>query len=301
MPASGMHADEVHTDVSLVRRLLATQFPDWADLPIERVPSAGTDNAIYRLGHDKAVRLPRVGWATGQVEREHRWLPRLARQLPLAIPEPLAMGVPAEGYPWRWSVYRWLEGENATADRLADQRQAATDLAEFIAALQRIDATGGPLAGVERSRGVPLAARDAETRAAIAALQGVLDTDAVTAEWAAALRAQVWPGPGVWLHGDLNEGNLLAQHGRLSAVIDFGTMAVGDPACDVMVAWTLLTAESRDVFRSALPVDDATWTRGRGWALSWALIVLPYYRHTNPALCRIAEYAIGEILNRRTT
>jgi aminoglycoside phosphotransferase (APT) family kinase protein len=290
-----MHADEVAIDAPLVRRLLAAQFPEWAELPIERVPSAGTDNAIYRLGGDMTVRLPRIGLATGQVEREHRWLPKLAPHLPLAIPTPLAMGVPAEGYPWHWSVYRWLEGENATADRL-DLRKAATDLADFITALQRIDPTGGPLAGVERSRGVPLAARDTETRAAIAALQDVLDMDAVTSRWEAALRASVWRGPGVWLHGDLNEGNLLARHGRLSAVIDFGAMAVGDPACDLMVAWTLLTPKTRAVFRAAVPVKDATWARGRGWALSWALIVIPYYRHTNPALCRVAERTIDEVL-----
>jgi aminoglycoside phosphotransferase (APT) family kinase protein len=291
-----MHADEVATDGSLVRRLLVAQFPDWADLSVERVPSAGTDNAIYRLGDEMAVRLPRVAWATGQVEREHRWLPRLAPHLPLAIPTPLAMGLPAEGYPWNWSVYRWLEGENATRERLNDLGQAATDLAQFIAALQQIDPTGGPRAGVESSRGVPLAARDAPTRAAIAALHGVLDTDAVTAQWEAALSAPVWRGRGVWVHGDLNEGNLLARHGRLSAVIDFGAMGVGDPACELMVAWTLLNAGARDVFRAALPFDDATWVRGRGWALSWGLIVLPYYEHTNPGLCRIAEHTIGEVL-----
>jgi aminoglycoside phosphotransferase (APT) family kinase protein len=291
-----VHADEVATDAALVRRLLAAQFPDWADLPIERVPSAGTDNAIYRLGNDMAVRLPRVESAIGQVEMEHRWLPRLAPHLTLAIPTPLAIGMPGEGYPWRWSVYRWLEGENATHDRIADLRQAAIDLARFITALQRIDPTGGPRAGEERTRGVPLAARDAQTRVAIDAMHGALDTSAVTARWEAALRAPVWPGPGVWLHGDLNSGNLLAQNGRLSAVIDFGAMAVGDPACDLMVAWTLLDTEARGVFRAALPFDDATWARGRGWALSWALIVLPYYQGTNPALCGIARYAIDEVL-----
>ena len=289
-----MHADEFATDASLVRRLLDAQFAQWADLPIERVSSAGTDNAIYRLGDDMAVRLPRTKWATGQVERERRWLPRLAPHLPLAIPTQLAMGVAAEGYPWKWAVYRWLDGDNATHDRIADLGQAATDLARFIAALQRIDPTGGPREG--RSRGVPLAERDGPTRDAIAALHGVLDTEAVTFQWEEALRAPVWPGPDVWLHGDLNEGNLLARDGRLSAVIDFGTMAVGDPACDLMVAWTLLTAETRELFRAALPFDDATWVRGRGWALSWALIVLPYYKDTNLALCRIAEHTIGEVV-----
>lgn len=292
-----MHADELAIDVSLVSRLLAAQFPKWAHLPIEPVQSAGTDNAIYRLGDDMAVRLPRIGWATGQVEKEHRWLPRLAPHLPLAIPVPLAKGIPAEGYPWHWSVCRWLEGENATIDRIADLRQAATDLAQFVAALQRVDPTDGPPPGEHNSfRGLPLATRGAPTRTAIDSLHGTLDTDAVTAAWDAALEAPASPGPGVWLHGDLNAGNLLAQHGRLSAVIDFGCLGVGDPACDLMVAWTLLTAETRDVFRAALLVDDATWARGRGWALSVALIILPYYQNTNPVLCGIARYAIDEVL-----
>jgi len=161
-----MHADEVDIDVSLVSRLLGAQFPQWADLPLEPVQSAGTDNAIYRLGDDMAVRLPRIDWAVGQVETEHRCLPRLAQHLPLAVPVPLANGKPGEGYPWHWSVHRWLEGENATVARIADLGQAATDLARFAAALQQIDPTGGPLA----SRGVPLAMRDEPTREAIEAL-----------------------------------------------------------------------------------------------------------------------------------
>jgi len=292
MPSDKMHADEVDTDVSLVCRLLAAQFPHWADLPIEPVQSAGTDNAIYRLGDDMAVRLPRIHWATGQVEKEHRWLPRLAPHLPLAIPVPLAKGKPAEGYPWDWSVCRWLEGENATLERIADLRQAATDLAEFVAALQRIDATNGPPAG----RGVPLAMRDAETRTAIADLHGMLDTDAATAAWEAALEAPAWDRAPVWFHGDLLPGNLLFERGRLSAVIDFGCLGVGDPACDAMVAWTLFSAETRGVFRAALPVDDATWSRGRGWALSVGLIALPYYKDTNPVLAGIAQNAIDEVL-----
>jgi aminoglycoside phosphotransferase (APT) family kinase protein len=293
-----MHADEVDTDASLVRRLLAAQFPRWANLPIAPVPSAGTDNALYRISADMVVRLPRIHWAVGQVEKEQEWLPRLAPLLPLAIPVPLAMGTPAEGYPWHWSVYRWLEGENAIIERLADPHQAATDLAQFIAALQRIDPTGGPPPGPHNSgRGVPLAMRDAPTRAAITSLQGgALDTDAATAAWDAALQAPVWDGPPVWIHGDLQSGNLLCVQGRLSAVIDFGCLGVGDPACDLIVAWNLLGPETRDVFRAALPVDDATWARGRGWALSVGLIALPYYQSTNPVLAGIARRAIEEVL-----
>ena len=147
MSTSKMHADEVETDVFLVRQLLAEQFPHWAELPIQPVLSAGTDNAIYRLGDNMAVRLPRIHWATGQVEKEHHWLPRLAPLLPLAIPVPLAMGSPGAGYPWHWSVCQWLEGENATIERIADPRQAAQKLAQFITALQGIDPTGGPPPG----------------------------------------------------------------------------------------------------------------------------------------------------------
>ena len=292
-----MHADEVDTDVSLVGRLLATQFPQWADLPIEPVASAGTDNAIYRLGEDMAVRLPRRPGATEQVEKEHRWLPILAPLLPLAVPLPLAKGIPAEGYPWHWSVVRWLEGENATMERIADLGEAATALAQFVAALQRIDPTGGPPPGQHNFfRGVPLAMRDMYTREAIAALHGLLDTDAVTAAWEVALQAPKWDRAPVWIHGDLSAGNLLAVQGRLSAVIDFGCLGVGDPACDLMIAWGLFSGETRDVFRAALSVDDATWARGRGWALSQALIFTPYYLDTNPVGVGSARRTIDEVL-----
>lgn len=297
MCARRMHAAEVDTDVSLVGRLLAAQFPQWADLPIEPVHSAGTDNAMYRLGDDMAVRLPRIGWATGQVEKEHLWLPRLAPHLPIAIPVPLAKGKPAEGYPWDWSVCRWLEGENATIARITDLRRAANHLAQFVAALHRIDPTGGPLPGAHNfGRGLPLGMRDVDTRAAIASLGGMLDTDAVTAAWDSALQAPAWEGPPVWIHGDLASGNLLIERGRLSAVIDFGGLGVGDPACDLIVAWDLFSGESRDAFRAALVVDDATWARGRGWALSVALIFIPYYMDTNPVGVEGARRTIDEVM-----
>ena len=273
----------------------------WADLPVKPVASAGTDNALYRLGDDKVVRLPRIHWAVGQVEKEHKWLPKLAPHLPLAIPVPLARGGPGGSYPWDWSIYRWLDGENAALERMSDPCQVAQDLAGFIAAMQRIDATNGPTPSVHNSgRGVPLATRDEQTRIAIDALRDMididLDTDAITAAWETALRAPVWTGPPVWLHGDLQSGNLLALHGRLSAVIDFGCLGVGDPACDIMTAWIYLSAETRDLFRSLLQVDDATWARGRGWALSMGLIALPYYHETNPVLANIARRGIDEVL-----
>jgi aminoglycoside phosphotransferase (APT) family kinase protein len=293
-----MHADEVDIDAGLVGRLLASQFPAWADLPVEPVPFFGTDNAIYRLGSDMAVRLPRRQKNTEQLKKERRWLPRLAPLLPLAIPVPLAIGQPAEGYPCEWSIYRWLEGETATIERIADLAQAATDLATFVSALQRVDPADGPLPGEHNSfRGVRLATRDESTRAAIASLGAAIDAGAVTAAWEVALSVPEWKRAPVWIHGDLDSRNLLVENGRLSAVIDFGCLGVGDPACDVMVAWKVLSAETRDVFRTALSVDESTWARGRGWALSQALMALSYYTlETNPVLVREAQRWMAEVL-----
>ena len=297
MAGGRMHDDEVLTDADLVRRLLRSQFPEWAGLPVRRVESAGTDNALYRLGEDLVVRMPRVESALGQAEKERRWLPRLAPHLPLAIPTPIARGEPGEGYPWGWSVYGWLEGENATIDRITDRRLLAADLARFIAALQEIDSTGGPLAGSHNFyRGVPLAMRDKPTRKALASCGGLIDTEAALAAWEASLHVPLWEDAPVWVHGDIQSGNLLAVDGQLSAVIDFGGLGVGDPAVDLIVAWNLLSADARPILREALDIDDATWLRGRGWALSVSLIALPYYQTTNPTLAGISRYAIGEVL-----
>jgi aminoglycoside phosphotransferase (APT) family kinase protein len=292
-----MHADELDIDEALVGRLIAGQFPQWARLPVRRVPSSGTDNAIFRLGDALAVRLPRIHWAVDQVAKEQQWLPRFAPRLPLAVPVPLARGEPAEGYPHDWSVVPWLAGDNATAGRLPDLRRAAADLARFLLALRRLETTGGPPpADPTTGRGVPLAARDDYTRSAVAGLGGLVDGAAVTTAWEAALAAPAWDGPPVWIHGDLQPGNLLADRGRLSAVIDWGSLGLGDPACDLIIAWTLFSGESRAAFRAALDVDDATWARGRGWALSIALVALPYYLETNPAITAASRQAIASVL-----
>ena len=287
-----MHVGEVDTDAGLVRRLLAGQFPQWADLAIERVRSAGTDNALYRLGDELVARLPRIHWAVGGVDKDLRWLPMLAPLLPAAIPVPLAKGAPAEGYPWEWGVYPWLDGENPRVGGIADAESLARDTARFVDALHRVELEGGPPAG----RGVPLALRDEPTRTAIGDLEGMVATDAVTAAWDDALSVAPWNGPPVWVHGDLAGGNLLLRSGKLAAVIDWGGLGVGDPACDLIVAWNLLPARARSVFRAEVGVDDATWARGRGWALSVALIQLPYYRETNPALAANARHVIREVL-----
>jgi aminoglycoside phosphotransferase (APT) family kinase protein len=296
MSAGKMHNDEVSTDVALVRRLLAKQFPRWASLAIRPVASAGTDNALYRLGTDMVVRMPRVHSAIGQVDKEQQWLPKLAPYLPLAIPVPLAKGEPCERYPYRWSIYNWLEGERATPNHIADSRQAAIDLAQFINALEWIDTAGGPPPGLHNFyRGEPLAMRDEATRAAISSLREKYDVKAMTAMWDTAIAAPPWKTTPVWLHGDLHVENLLAVRGRLSAVIDFGGLGVGDPACDVMTAWLYLSAETRGVFRDTLAVDDATWIRARGWALTFSVTALPYYWVTNSVLADISKHAIDEI------
>lgn len=297
MPTDKMHADEVDIDIPLVNLLLTTQFPEWTNLPIRCIQSAGTDNAIYRLGDDMAVRLPRHPRAMKSIDKECQWLPKLAPHLPLPIPVPLAKGLPGEGYPFCWSICQWLDGENATRERIANLNQMATDLADFIMALQQINPSGGPIPDSHNFyRGVPLATRDTHTRAAIKSLDGAIDTSSATAVWEIALNATVYDRSPVWIHGDLQSGNLLVQEGRLSGVIDFGGLGVGDPACDLMVAWNLLDAESRAVFRRALSVDDATWARGRGWALSVALIALPYYQNTNPVFASTSRYTIAEVL-----
>ena len=284
-----MHVDEVDTDPALVRRLVAAQFPGWAELPIEPVRFFGTDNAIYRLGTELAVRLPRREKNVETLEKELRWLPELAPLLPLPIPEPVAAGQPGAGYPFAWAVFSWLDGE-AVEPPLADP----AELIGFIAALQRIDPEGGPGPGSHNAfRGEPLARRDAPVRAALETLQ----VDGAGAIWEEALAARVWTGPPVWIHGDLDARNVLVTDGRLSGVIDFGCLGVGDPACDVMAAWKLLTADGRETLREALAVDEATWIRARGWAVSQALVALAYYTdENNPVLVREARRWLGEVL-----
>ena len=293
VPTSKMHADELHTDEALVRRLLAAQFPQWAELPIEVLPAGGTDNAIYRLGDELSVRLPRRrDWATGSLDKEFEWLPKLAPLVPLSVPTPVARGAPGEGYPHEWAVYNWLDGENATSVQL-DLPRAAVDLAELLAALRRIDPSGGP---PPSGRGGPLRPRDGATRAGIAALADAIDATAVTAAWEVALAAPDWDRPPVWIHGDLDARNLLVRDGQITGVVDWGAVCVGDPACDVKVAWAVLDAKTRPVFRDLLEIDGATWARGRGWALSQALIALPYYLYTYPVIVQEAWRWLAEAL-----
>ncbi len=289
-----MHDGEIDIDLPLVARLVAAQFPRWAELPLQPVEPAGTDNAIFRLGDTMAVRLPRIHWAIDQPAKEREWLPVLAPHLSLAIPTPLALGEPADGYPWHWSVCTWLPGDIATPDHLGSPREVADDLARFVRELETIDTDGGP---APAGRGEPLATRDGATREAIAKLGDAIDTNRVEDIWEAALGAPLWSRPPVWLHGDLDARNLLATDGRLSGVLDFGALAVGDPAADVMVAWKMFGANDRASFRSLLDIDDATWLRAQGWVLSQALMILSYYTlETNRILVLEAQRWMHAVL-----
>jgi aminoglycoside phosphotransferase (APT) family kinase protein len=288
-----MHADELVTDDALVRRLLAAQFPSWAELPIEALPAGGTDNAIYRLGEELSVRLPRRReWAPGSLDKEFEWLPKLARFLPLSVPTPVARGTPGEGYPHQWAVYDWLDGEDATSAPF-DLPRAAVDLGELLAALRRIDPAGGP---PPSGRGGPLRPHDLAMRARIAALGDSIDAHAATDAWEHALAAPDWHGPPVWIHGDLDARNLLVRDGLITGVLDWACLCIGDPACDVKVAWAVLDAETRPIFRELLEVDDATWARARGWALSQAIGALEYYQHTYPVIVQEARRWLAEAL-----
>ena len=268
-------------DAGLVRRLVAAQFPQWAELPVRPVELDGWDNRTYRLGEDLTVRLPTDAAYVPAVTKEDTWLPRLAPHLPLPVPEPLALGVPGEGYPFPWSVRRWLPGASATPGRLGDLDRFATDLAGFLRALWSIDPAGGPPAGDHSfHRGADPAYYDDETRHCLEITEGSvsgidtgIDTGRATRVWEAALEAR-FDGEPRWFHGDVSVGNLLVQDGRLTSVIDFGTSGVGDPACDLVIAWTFLDGGARTTFRHATGLDAGTWARARGWALWKSLLGL---------------------------
>ncbi|MBC8093656.1 MAG: aminoglycoside phosphotransferase family protein [Pseudonocardia sp.] len=258
----------------LIRQLLSEQFPQWAQLPIRPVDRPGWDNITMRLGDTMSVRLPSAEMYSSQVEKEHRWLPELREHLPVDIPRPLAQGEPGPHFPRPWSVYEWLPGHQATVERVPDPVTLAEDLTGFLNALYSIDATGGPEAGPHSFyRGASPSHWDESARTAIDALAGVIDAPQALEVWETAVNSN-WTGAPVWYHGDMSAGNLLVHDGKLSAVIDFGTCGVGDPACDLVIAWSFFHGTSRETFRRGLALDDATWARARGWMLWKAAVTL---------------------------
>ncbi|MGV1986853.1 aminoglycoside phosphotransferase family protein [Agrobacterium sp. 22-221-1] len=288
--------DRIVVSTEQVRALVDSQFPQWAGLNIRPVELSGWDNRSFRLGDDMLIRMPSAARYVAQVEKEHRWLPALAPLLPFPIPAPLALGQPGQGYPFRWSVYRWLEGEPLARDLdRVDLSTIAIDVAAFLRALHGVDASDGPPAGAHNfHRGGSLSVYDGEAKASAVRLADEVDQVLAMEIWQLALSSH-WRKQGVWVHGDIAEGNLLVKDGRLSAVIDFGSSGVGDPSSDLILAWNVLDAESRAVFRRALELDEATWQRGRGWALWKALIVLDAERGRNDKMAEWSRRTIREV------
>lgn len=288
-----MHENELEIDEALVRVLLQEQCPQWADLHLQRVKSSGTDNALFRLGDDYVVRLPRIGWAVDGINKEYEWVPRLARCLKMPVSEPVFKGGPNEQYSSAWMITKWNDGHNPDFEKEDEYEVLAKDMAGFLNELHGIKLAGGPAS----RRGVPLNQLDEQTMKAIGELEGEIGIPAITSLWEQLSNIPSWDKESVWVHGDFLPGNILVQNNRLSAVIDFSDVGIGDPACDLVIAWSLLNANSRDAFKQHLQgIDENTWQRGRGWALSIALIMLPYYKYTNPVLARLARRIIANVL-----
>ncbi|HEX5598987.1 MAG TPA: aminoglycoside phosphotransferase family protein [Micromonosporaceae bacterium] len=285
-----IHDDEIRATAGQVRRLVAAQCPQWANLPVTPLPDEleGTDHVLFRIGNELVARMPKIAGAVDQADSDARWLPLLAAHLPVRIPVPLHVGEPGAGYPWRWTVVPWIVG--STPSRLGcDDLLLARDVAAFVRALQGVDSTGGPLKP-PGSRGSALLHVDEGVRRVLPRLAEYddgFDVTAAEAAWDACLAAPVWDRDPVWIHGDLQPGNLVTDHGRLAAVIDFGALGVGDPAPDVAAALWTFTGSARDAYREAIEYDDATWRRACGWALAPSLTGIDYYRHTFP---RMAEH-----------
>lgn len=284
----------------LVGALIAEQFPAWAALPVRPLPQSGWDNRTFRLGNRMTARLPSAKEYEAQVLREQQWLPYLRARLPIEVPEPLAMGEPGRGYPWVWSIYRWIEGDTAATKPVNDLAGFAVDLASFINALHAIPAEGGPMAGPQNfHRGGSLRVYDKQFRQAVAELEGRINKGAALAVWEGALRSN-WNRSPVWVHGDLSRGNLLVREGRLVAAIDFGQLCVGDPACDLVIAWTYLKEPHRRLFHDELAIDASAWQRGRAWALWKAAILAAGLAQSNAVEGQEPLLIIEEVLNAST-
>ena len=293
-----LHDDELLIDLSLVRALVDRAQPQWSSLPLSRLRASGSTNALFQLGNEFLVRLPRQPGGSASIEKEARWLPQIGPLLPVSVPEVVAIGEPDLGYPERWSVVRWLDGDVPTvvdpASHAGPARPAlARDLAAVVTALRDIQVPHSALADPQlRSyRGAPIGTMDDTTRHNVAACRAIsnlgLDLDAALRVWEEAMALpETDPRPTArWYHGDLLAENLLMRDGHLTAVLDFGGLGVGDPTVDLVVAWEVLDPASREVFRRAIGVDEPTWLRGRAWALSLALMTFPYYWSTMPDRC----------------
>ncbi len=291
-----MHPDQVDVGADVVAQLVRSQFPRWADLPVREVSSHGTVNALFRLGADFVLRFPLCPAPTVRAElmAEQDHLRLIGAQVAVEVPSPVAIGEPGAGYPGPWSIYRWIDGVTADTYDVADSDAFADDLASFIIAVHQIETRGQGWDGT--GRGGPLAEADVDVRSALRASRALVDVDTITRVWEDCQEASRGTDPDVWIHADLMPGNLIVREDRLTAVIDFGAVGIGDPAVDLLPAWTVLNSRTRQRFRNALAVNDEQWARGRGWAIVQAIIALPYYVDTNPMMTAIARRTLDQVV-----
>lgn len=290
-----MHENELEIDENLVYTLLKHQCPEWANLPLKQILSSGTDNTLFRLGSEYIVRLPRIDWAAESIDKEYIWVPKISQFLQVPISKPIFKGHPDKTYPYSWLLTKWNKGRNPHFEKENEYELLAKDLAYFLNELHQIKLADGP----SSRRGIPLKEVDNETKQALSELIEEINTPCLTSLWNQLMNVPYWNQDPVWVHGDFLPGNILVQdHNRLSAVIDFSDLGVGDPACDLVIGWSLLNSHSRQIFRENLEnINDSTWERGKGWALSIALIMLPYYKNTNPALASLARRIIKNVID----
>lgn len=290
---------EQQPSLSIARRLIDAQCPQWRALELSAVSSAGTDNALFRLGCDWVVRLPTVARAAEHASKEARWLPTFQGELPLKVPVPEFLGRASEAFDRAWSVVPWIKGQDLRAAVDLNLVDVATRLGECLGAVHGLPTEGAPPAGEQNNgRGLPLATRDHWVQQAIEALdnQALIEPAPVLDLWQRCLDCPTSSREPRWVHGDPNAGNLIASDGKLAALIDWGLMGVGDPAVDLLAGWYLFDADARPVFRSTMGIDDGVWLRGAGWALSMALIAWPYYLDRNPTVTAESELVVARLL-----
>ena len=289
---------EKKIDTDLAKLLISNQFPQWKDLDVRAVEPGGWDNRTFRLGNDKLLRFPSAEGYVSQVAKEHEWLPYLAPKLPLIIPSPIALGNPGYGYLWPWSVYNWILGETAASRQQINRAELAIKLAEFLSTLYSIGTDNGPPAGEHNYyRGTHVRVYEEETLKSLDILKSKLDANLYRKIWDSGAETQ-WKFSPVWVHGDISPDNLLTnEHGELTAVIDFGLLSVGDPACDLSIAWSYFDDESRKAFHGSLGLDEDTWKRGRSWALWKALIIASGLSSSNTNALVFSNRVITEVMN----
>ena len=284
-------------NISIAENLIKQQFSPIENLSVKPAQATGSDNFIFRVGNDLLIRLPRHASSESQLKKEIKWLPLLSEVLPVSIPQIYFKGSPAPEFPFQWGIFKWIDGSIYDPLLFENTDHIVNTMVHFIHALWKADPSNGPEYGEHNNfRGQPLAERDKQTTEAIKTLPHFYKQETLTSLWNTACTMNVWNKPYIWVHGDLHWGNILTKNDNLSGIIDFGSLGLGDPAVDVMCAWILFSPEKRRLFKQKINVDTPTWTRGMGWALSFAAIALPYYLPKKHILADIASFTLDNIM-----